>query len=1100
MTAKLCALVVVLMIWAGITTGSARVTHAASSNVDLSHRYVVFVDGIGISSSASTTPCSSLPANPDSNTNICLNNDFADIRATLLSSSPSLSPSHVVYFSYGALDTQYFCQAWGPAACSGTGNGNPGSENLSNLPLSPAYSPSQTKIAPSLQSAVLEWLLGQIIKRDPSASIDIIGYSLGGIVASYWAVTFAPYPVGDIPVLKTYVHSLTVIESPVGGVPLAHPMLSGCGIDPRCLFAKELLDNGIPGKFAGFGDAVLSELQVPESGVSGSIIASLPDAAKQGFPYISIQSSTDYVVNGTDIPVYSVLPALSQNVPVGIGSQYWVSSPQTFHSFTPQGTSLAAGPTEDVVAGGLIFTNHGAPLHPPKPGQPWPTGNWVNQAVGAPTTGGWSLSFAATQTSVPVGTTVTLTATANKPLNGNTTIQILDRTHNNAQVPSSCTATTCTATVNLDSPDTITYVAEIMTADGTVKGQSSPVTVTWLAPPTVSAILPNSGTTIGGTGVSITGTNFTGATSVKFGSTPAVSPHVDSDTQISAVSPTGSVGTVDVTVTTPGGTSATSSNDQFTYQVVGPTTVTNTNDSGPGSLRAAIARANTDGSGDSVSFSIPLSDPGCNSLKTQSGATSVCTISPLSPLPSLTADTTVIDGYTQSGARANSGATAAGDNAEVTINIDGMLCSSSSGCNGITLQGSSDVIRGLSVTNFSGVGIRLGGQDSTVQGNFLGVEPDGKTAGANGSGVSTSTSAGLIGGVTAADRNVISGNTSSGVAVSSTALGIDIEGNLIGTTAAGNAALRNATGVFLYQASCYSCSGPTVTVGGSSAASRNVISGNGEGIGSLYSTKVLIEGNYIGTDVAGTSAVPNENYGLNKLGDTGDVIRNNLISGNAVDGVTLQGTDTHSGSSWAGNTLDNNTIGLDALGQPLPNGRHGVVAGYSDFGDVISDNTIADNTGAGVYVLSGQCGAYCVDGHVAIRQNSTYGNGGLGIDLQGEEDPSTCTQGSQSTSSPLANDYTPCPVIATAMGGQVSGTGCAGCSIDVFVATNEADDRGHGEGHTYIGTATADASGNWMLSGSPLNSGQYVTATATAPASDQRPEQTSEFGANVTVN
>jgi hypothetical protein len=79
-------------------------------------------------------------------------------------------------------------------------------------------------------------------------------------------------------------------------------------------------------------------------------------------------------------------------------------------------------------------------------------------------------------------------------------------------------------------------------------------------------VSPNSGPEAGGTTVTITGTNFTGASAVKFGSTNATSFTVNSTTSITAMSPAGT-GTVDVTVTTSGGTSATSSADQFTYVV-----------------------------------------------------------------------------------------------------------------------------------------------------------------------------------------------------------------------------------------------------------------------------------------------------------------------------------------------------------------------------------------------------------------------------------------------------------------------------------------------------------------------------------------------------
>ena len=92
--------------------------------------------------------------------------------------------------------------------------------------------------------------------------------------------------------------------------------------------------------------------------------------------------------------------------------------------------------------------------------------------------------------------------------------------------------------------------------------------------PTITAITPSSGPASGGTTVTITGSNLTGATAVKFGSTAATSFTVNSDSQISAVAPAGSAGTVDITVTTPVGTSVTSNADQFTYLVSAPTATT----------------------------------------------------------------------------------------------------------------------------------------------------------------------------------------------------------------------------------------------------------------------------------------------------------------------------------------------------------------------------------------------------------------------------------------------------------------------------------------------------------------------------------------------
>ncbi|HEX3842038.1 MAG TPA: fibronectin type III domain-containing protein [Acidimicrobiales bacterium] len=97
---------------------------------------------------------------------------------------------------------------------------------------------------------------------------------------------------------------------------------------------------------------------------------------------------------------------------------------------------------------------------------------------------------------------------------------------------------------------------------------SNEVSATPVAPvgavPTVTSLNPATGPAAGGTSVTITGTNLNGATSVKFGTVPAAGFAVGSATSVTATSPAGS-GTVDVTLTTPGGTSATGPGDLFTY-------------------------------------------------------------------------------------------------------------------------------------------------------------------------------------------------------------------------------------------------------------------------------------------------------------------------------------------------------------------------------------------------------------------------------------------------------------------------------------------------------------------------------------------------------
>ncbi len=85
-------------------------------------------------------------------------------------------------------------------------------------------------------------------------------------------------------------------------------------------------------------------------------------------------------------------------------------------------------------------------------------------------------------------------------------------------------------------------------------------------PPTVTKVVPKSGPTTGKTSVTITGTNFTKPATVKFGETAAAEARVNSPTSITAVSPAGSVGTINITVTTSTGTSAITTKDHFKYK------------------------------------------------------------------------------------------------------------------------------------------------------------------------------------------------------------------------------------------------------------------------------------------------------------------------------------------------------------------------------------------------------------------------------------------------------------------------------------------------------------------------------------------------------
>jgi hypothetical protein len=127
-------------------------------------------------------------------------------------------------------------------------------------------------------------------------------------------------------------------------------------------------------------------------------------------------------------------------------------------------------------------------------------------------------------------------------------------------------------TFGSDSSITATSPAGTGTVDVTVttptgtSATSSADHFTYAAPPVVTSLSLTTGSSAGGTTLTIHGTGFTGATAVQFGATAASGVTVNSAASITATSPADAgIGTVDVTVTTPSGTSATTTNDEFTY-------------------------------------------------------------------------------------------------------------------------------------------------------------------------------------------------------------------------------------------------------------------------------------------------------------------------------------------------------------------------------------------------------------------------------------------------------------------------------------------------------------------------------------------------------
>ncbi len=284
-----------------------------------------------------------------------------------------------------------------------------------------------------------------------------------------------------------------------------------------------------------------------------------------------------------------------------------------------------------------------------------------------------------------------------------------------------------------------------------------------------------------------------------------------------------------------------------------------------------------------------------------------------------------------------------------------------------------------------GVGIvGTGTTNNTVSGNTMGTNIHGTAAlPNNGAGVTVGWGAqrNRIGGGTPDERNVISGNGKEGVWIGGGGtMSNTISGNFIGTNVSGTAAIGNAwNGVWIGLGAQYNL------IGGSTPGQRNLISGNGSGMGGggiwfndsgTMSNTVI--GNYIGTDANGTGALGNDWDGVfigsgasnNIIGGTTAAERN-LISGNARVGVSINGQ----GNGTAGNVVRGNTIGADvtgigSLGNGVKDAYTGVEVYYSP-GNTIENNLISGNNGSGV----------------AIQGNSSTGNvvrGNLiGTDISG---------------------------------------------------------------------------------------------------------------------
>ena len=545
------------------------------------------------------------------------------------------------------------------------------------------------------------------------------------------------------------------------------------------------------------------------------------------------------------------------------------------------------------------------------------------------------------------------------------------------------------------------------------------------------------------------------------------------------------------------------------------------------------------------------------------------TIIPGSPLPALTDPAgTTIDGYTQPGTSPNT--LANGDNAVLLVELRSASGSPAIGTTGLDMATSNNLIRGLIVGGFdAGIRIRGGGTSNAIVGSFIGTDFSGTLTDQNTYGVAVEDAsnsriggslgadrnilagngiaqvlisggvgtriignliglekggaspipssvftdgirlrggqAAVIGGLTAPERNVIGGFGSAGISIGLAAPDTTIQGNWIGLNAFGTAPVPNNVGLFLTSCSC----GSTM-IGGAQTGAGNVISGNSAGIDVVFmaSGAATIQGNFIGTDPGGVTAMGNSQWGIAVEGSSGVRIggnvagAGNLISGNGL-GIWLE-------NNAVGNVIQGNRIGTDLTGTaPLPNSSGGIrldaVSVNNSVGGVgaADPNIIAFNGGPGVQVGS----ANLPDVGNSILSNRIYANQGLGIDLSLTAAPDSVTPNDPGDADSGPNGLQNWPVVTLALrsatsarmlirGNQDSNPASGPNHLQFFLADGDAS--GHGEALSLLLDFPGQPTGSFTFdtpaivpAATPIPAGALVTATATTN------DGTSEFSENL---
>lgn len=515
----------------------------------------------------------------------------------------------------------------------------------------------------------------------------------------------------------------------------------------------------------------------------------------------------------------------------------------------------------------------------------------------------------------------------------------------------------------------------------------------------------------------------------------------------------------------------------------------------------------------------------------------------------------VVDGTTQPSVGGQSRITLLG--AGVVEGITFPSGSSGSVLRGLTLRRFYTAVKLLEATDVliggAGAGNVIGGcitgiyaagsHRLRVEGNLIGTDAVGSGGLHNATGVYIiNTQNATVGGTAPGVGNVIANSSQEGLELNFTAH-MRVQGNYIGTDVTGSAAQGNSTGIYV----AYSTD---VQLGGADLGARNVISANGWGVYLWTTNDSRVEGNYIGTDAAGSRALGND-AGL-VVQDCGAPVvggvapgAGNVISGNTGTGIVLQGLTT--GVQVAGNRIGTDASGTSPLGNYigvyLIDSASGVIGGTAPgsanviadcfYGIDILDAEAVQIEGNFIgtdftqtYALGNFTGMEIGNGHNVtvggtepgapnviafnmgpavglypagnrVQQNSIYGNYGLAIDYH--------LDGITPNDNPDVDEVPNFPILvsATPNGGGITVTGVmhgipsTGYALELY-SNPQPDATGYGQGQNYLGmvTVNTNSSGNaefFVTLPGAVPVGYAVSATATSAAG------TSEFSPDVLV-